>query len=161
MLKKTLHCYKSGKKFLTPEIFGKKFLPKLNHPYPPPPQTSHCQPHRMWGKRRIWHLSKCHPSTKWLARVHHVVVFKTNVLYFKIENTPIKDTNGKRKFERMLSFLFVDKRQFFAMKSSFEEGNLVIFTADQSAWLGLFWANRGSKVSEETWRTLCILYGQG
>ena len=40
----------------------------------------------------------------------HVVVFKTKVLHFKIENSPIKDTNGKRKFKRMLSFLFVDKR---------------------------------------------------
>ena len=46
-----------------------------------------CQPFRGWGKKRIWHLSKCHPSTKWLARVHHVVVFKTKGLHFKIENT--------------------------------------------------------------------------
>ena len=28
------------------------------------------------------------------------------------KNTPIKDTNGKRKFKRMFSFLFVDKRHF-------------------------------------------------
>ena len=40
--------------------------------------------------------------------------------YFKIENTPIKDTNGKSKFERMLSFLFVEKWELFAMKLSFE-----------------------------------------
>ena len=26
--------------------------------------------------------------------------------------------------------------------------------------LGLFWTNRGSEVSEETWGTSCILYGQ-
>ena len=31
-------------------------------------------------------------------RVDHVVVFKTKVLHFKIENTPIK-TNGKRNFK--------------------------------------------------------------
>ena len=68
---------------------------------------------------------------------HHVVVFKTKVLHFKIENTPIKDTNGKRKFKRMLSFLFVDKRKLFAMKLSFEEFNLVFYTADRSAWLVL------------------------
>ena len=61
--------------------------------------------------------------------------FKTKVLYFKIENTPIKDTNGKRKFKRMLSFLFVDKRKLFAMKLSFEEFNRVFYTADRSAWL--------------------------
>ena len=63
------------------------------------------------------------------------MVFKTKFLYFKIENTPIKDTDGKRKFKRMLGFLFVDKRKLFAMKLSFEEVNLVFFTADQSAWL--------------------------
>ena len=60
----------------------KKFLPKQNHPYPPPPQKLHGQPHRRWGKRRTW----------------------------------------------------------------------------QSAWLVL--TNRGSEVSEETWGTSCILYGQ-
>ena len=64
-----------------------------------------------------------------------MVVFKTEVLYFKIENTPIKYTNGKRKFKRMLSFLFVDKQELFPMKLSFEEFNLVFFTADQSAWV--------------------------
>ena len=96
-----------------------------------------CQPFRGWGKKWIWHLCKCNPSTKWLARVHDVVVFKTKVLHFKIENTPIKDTNGKRKFKRMLSFLFVDKRKLFAMKLSFEEFNLVFYTADRSAWLVL------------------------
>ena len=37
------------------------------------------------------------------------LLLKTKVLYFSIENTPIKDTNGKRKFERMLSFFFVEK----------------------------------------------------
>ena len=66
-----------------------------------------------------------------------MVVFKTRVLLFEIENTPIKDTNGKRKFKRMLSFLFVDKRKLFAMKLSFEEFNLVLYTADWSAWLVL------------------------
>ena len=80
-----------------------------------------CQLFRGWGNKRIWHLGKCRPSTKWLARVHGVVAFMTKVLHFKIENTPIKDTNGKRKFKRMLSFLFVDKRKLFAMKLSFEE----------------------------------------
>ena len=91
---------------------------------------------------------RCYPSTKWLSLVHHVVVFKTKVLHFKIENTPIKDTSGKRKFKRVLRFLFVDKRELFAMKLSFEEFNLDFFTADQRAWLVLnqprqrgFWRN--------------------
>ena len=130
--KKILHSYMSGKKFLSPERFGKKYFPKLNqenHPLPSHSPTNvqwSCQPFRGWGRKRMWHLSKCHPPTKWLARVYHVVVFKTKVLHFKIENIPIKDTNGKRKFKRMLSFLFVDKRKLFAMKLSFEEFKLVL-----------------------------------
>ena len=34
-------------------------------------------------------------------------------MYFKIENTPIKDTNGKRKFKRMLSFRFCGQTRAF------------------------------------------------
>ena len=104
-----------------------------------------CQPFRGWGKKRIWHLCKCHPSTKWLARVHDVVVFKTKVLHFKIESTPMKDTNGKRKFKRMLSVLFVDKRKLFAWNCL--SRNSTLFS------LGLFWTNQGSEVSGETWGT--------
>ena len=62
-----------------------------------------------------------------------MVVFKTKVLHFNIENTPIKDTSGKRKFKRMLTFLFVDKRKLFAIKMSFEEFNLVFYAEDRSA----------------------------
>ena len=54
------------------------------------------------------------------------------VLHFKIEKTPIKDASGKRKFKRVLRFLFVDKRELFALKFSFEEFNLVFFKADQT-----------------------------
>ena len=57
----------------------------------------------------------------------YVVVFKTKVLHFKIENTPIKERNGKRNFKRVLRFLFVDKRELFAMKLSFEEFSLISF----------------------------------
>ena len=76
------------------------------------------------------------------------ILLKTKVMHFKIENTPIKDKNGKKNFKRMLRFLFVDKRELFAMKLCFEEFNLVFFTADQSPWLVLsqptqwgFWRN--------------------
>ena len=54
-----------------------------------------------------------------------------------IENMPIKDTNGERKFKRLLRLIFVDKRELFAMKLSLKEFNLVFFSADQSAWLVL------------------------
>ena len=134
--KKSYTVYILGKKFLTPERFGKKISTKsVKWPIPDSPTNVQwsCQPFRGWGKKRIWHLCKCHPSTKWLARVHHVVVFKTKVLHFKIENTPIKDTNGKRKFKRMLSFLSVDKRKLFAMTLSFEEFNLVFYGSEHLA----------------------------
>ena len=62
-----------------------------------------------------------------------MVVFKTKVLHFKIENTPIKDTNGKRKFKRMLSFLLVDKRKFFAITLSLEGFNLVFYGLERLA----------------------------
>ena len=125
------------------ERFGKNSSPiqtkSVKSPIPHSPTNVQwsCQPFRGWGKKRIWHLSKCHPSTKWLAGVHHVVVFKIKVLHFKIKNTPIKDRNGKRKFKRMISFLFVGKRKLFGMKLSFEEFNLVFYTTDRSAWLVL------------------------
>ena len=57
--------------------------------------------------------------------------FKTRVLHFKVKNTPLKDKNGKRKFKRMLSFLFVEEGKLFIKKSSFEEFNLVFFTAER------------------------------
>ena len=48
-----------------------------------------------------------------------MAVFKTKVSHFKFENTPMKDTNGKKKFKKMLRFLFVDKRELFAMTLCF------------------------------------------
>ena len=143
MLKKNLTPLYIGKKISNSRELKEKILPiqtrsvKSTIPYSPTNVQWSCQPFRGWGKKRIWHLCKCHPSTKWLARVHDVVFFKTKVLHFKIENTPIKDTNGKRKFKRLLSFLFVGKRKLFAMKLSFEERNLVFYMADRSAWLVL------------------------
>ena len=42
---------------------------------------------------------------KWLSHVHHVVVFKTKVLHFKIENMPIKD-KWKEKVQKNAQFPF-------------------------------------------------------
>ena len=155
--KKILHRY-----LYTSREVWEKILPIQTKPVKSPTPHSptnvqwSCQPFSGWGKKRIWHLCKCHPSTKWLARDHDVVVFKTKVLHFKIENTPIKDTSGKRKFKRMLSFLSVDKRKLFAMKLSFEEFNLV--STRRIGALGLFWTNQGSEVSEDTWGTFRTLW---
>ena len=88
------------------------------------------------------------------------VLDMTKVLHFKIENTPIKDTDGKRKFKRMLTFLFVNKRAVFAMTLSFEEFNLVFYTADRSAWLVL--NQQGSEVNAflKTLEVHSVLYDQ-
>ena len=127
------------KKFLNSREVWEKIITQTKSPIPASPTNVQwsCQLFRGWGKKQVWQLSKCHLSTKWLAHVHHVVVFMINVLHFKNENTPIKDTNGKRKLKRMLCFLFVNKRKLFAVKLSFEEFNLVFYTADWSAWLVL------------------------
>ena len=110
--KKSFTVYMWGKKFSTPEVWEKIITSTKSpiHPSPTNVQWS-CQPFRGWGKKRIWHLSKCHPSTKWLARVHHVVVFKTKVLHFKIENTPINKTQMEREssMECSVSFLWANE----------------------------------------------------
>ena len=134
----------SGKKKFNSTDMGKKFLPKLNRPYPPPPQKSHGQPH----------TSKCHPSTKWLARVHHVVVFKTKVLYFKIENKPIIDTNGKRSSkECSVSFLWTNER---FLPWNCLSRNSTLFSSQWIRALGLFWTKPRQ---QGFWRNLrYILY---
>ena len=40
------------------------------------------------------------------------VVYKTSVPHFKVENTPLKDTAGKRKFKIMEGRLFFTKLSF-------------------------------------------------
>ena len=55
-------------------------------------------------KKTFSHLSEIYPvSTRWLPRDLHVVVFKTKVPHFKVKNTPLKGTSGKRKLNRMLT----------------------------------------------------------
>ena len=107
-------------KFLTPERFAKKFFQyklnqKITHTHSPTNVQWSCQPFRGWEKKRILHLCKCHPSTKWLARFHDVVVFKTKVLHFKIENTPIKDT-WKEKAQKNAKFSFCGQTKAFRYK---------------------------------------------
>ena len=46
----------------------------------------------------------------------------------------MKDAGEKRQLKRMLSFVFVDKRELFAMKLSFEE-----FNPGWGGTLGYFW----------------------
>ena len=71
------------------------------------------------------HLSDGYPfSTKWLLRDHHADVLRQEFCISRLK------IHRKRKFKRMLSFLFVEKGKLFIKKSSFEEFNLVFFTAE-------------------------------
>ena len=79
----------------------------------------------------IWKLSDGYPfSTKWLLRDHHAHVLRQDFCISRLKIHRYKTKNGKRKCKRMLSFLFVEKRKLFIKKSSFEEFNLVFFTAE-------------------------------
>ena len=54
------------------------FLPKLDHPYAPPQEKSNGQPHRGWDRSGFGTLvDVIRQQKKWLARVHHVVVFNS------------------------------------------------------------------------------------
>ena len=156
-LRKNILCwtkYRSWRKML------KKIL-RLNQSITHSPSNVQwsCQPFRGWGKKPIWHLEMSSINKMAGAR-SSCGSFQDQSFALKIENTPIKDTNGKRKFKRMLSFLFVDKRKLFAMKLSFEEFNLVFYTADRSAWLVL--NQQGSEVNTflKTLEVHSVLYDQ-
>ena len=101
------------------------------------------------GKRRIWHLSGS----------HHVAVFKTKVLNFKFENTPMKDTNGKKKLKQCSdSFLWTNES--FSLWNCVSARNSSLFSSRRFRAVGLFWTNRRSEISEETWGTFCTLWSR-
>ena len=85
--------------------------------------------------------------------------FKTKVLLFKIENTTVQDTNGKKTFKLMLGFLFVDKRNSseFRYEIVFREIQPCFFTTGR---LACFKPDQGSDVFEETSRVHSVLCGQ-
>ena len=67
-----------------------------------------------------------------------------------------RDADGKRKFKRMLRFLFVDEWKLFVVKLSFEKFNLVFFTAESLACFEPIKAARFLKKLE----VHSVLYGQ-
>ena len=106
MLKKNFYtAIGHWKKISNSRGLGKKFSPKLKHPYSPPPQKLNGQPRRGWGKNGFDTLVNVIHQKKWLVHVHHVVVFKTKVLHFKIENMLIKD-RWKEKVQKSTQFPF-------------------------------------------------------
>ena len=68
------------------------------------------------------------------------MVYRKSVSHFKVINTPLKDTDGKGKFKRMLSFLLVDKKSGVSLQNvhcpSFEEFKIheIFIPADRSPW---------------------------
>ena len=65
-------------------------------------------------------------------------VNKTRVSHFKVKNTPLKHTDGKGNFKRMLSFLQVDKGRLFFIKLSFVEFKYTKFSSRPFGAVGLF-----------------------
>ena len=110
-----------------------------------------------WKKYRSWPITlqkilhRYMSEKKCLTPERFGKKFKTRVLHFKIENTPIRH-KWKEKVQKML------KRKLFAMK--FLSRNSTLFSTPRIGSLGLFWTNQGSEVSEDTWGIHSILYDQ-
>ena len=68
------------------------------------------------------------------------LVYRTSVKHFKVKNTPLKDTDGKGKFKRMLSFLLVDKRSGFSLQNFHSRNSkFTKFSSQPIGALGLLW----------------------
>ena len=154
----TVSC---GEKNFFLQRFGKKLLPQLNHPYPPPPQRSNSHVNHLGGGGRNGFdtlVNVIHQQNDWRA----FIMWWFSRLKFCIQDWKYTDKrhikNEKRKFNGMLSFLFVDKRKLFGMKFSFEEFNLV--STRRIVALCQFWTNQGNEDSEETCGTFCTLWSR-
>ena len=64
------------------------------------------------------------------CRDHHVVVLRPEFCISRLKIHRSETKSGKRKFKRMLIFLFVEEGKLFIKKSSFEEFHLVFLTAE-------------------------------
>ena len=64
------------------------------------------------------------------------MVNKTSGWHFKVKNTPLKHTDGKGSFKRMLSFLQDDKGRLFFLKTVLRgiQNEEIFSTADRSTW---------------------------
>ena len=87
-----------------------------------------------------------------------MVVFKTKVSRFRVKNTPLKDTNGKGKFKRMLSFLFVDKESFWLRNRLLT--NSAMFSSWRSAKCPVLKFIHGRAKFWKTFQVHFLLYGQ-
>ena len=141
MLKQILQRY-------MPRGLGKTFLPKLNHPYAPPSERSNGQPHRGWGRSRFCTLVD--DIMWWFSRP------KFCILSLKI---PRWKTQMERKSSKNCSDSFLWTNESFSLWNHVSR-NLTLFSSRRIRALGLFWTNRRSDVSEETWGTFCTLWSR-
>ena len=74
------------------------------------------------GKTQYRDQAKYMSSVKKMAGAHSLLWW-----FLRLKFCISQDTSGKRKFKRVLRFLFANKRELFAMKLSFEEFNLICF----------------------------------
>ena len=101
------------------------------------------------GKRRIWHLSGS----------HHEAVFKTRVLHFKFENTPMKDTNGKKKLKKNAQIPFCGQTRAFRYEIVFR-GIHPCLVRGGSERLAFFEPTDAARFLKKH-EVLSVLYGQG
>ena len=119
---------------------------------PPIPRGQFVSGHVARAKK--WGLDK-NPKKWEKSETSLAVVYKTKVSHFKVKNTPLKATDGKRKFKGMLCFLLLDKGRLFFTKLSFEEFK-IFFTVES---LACFEMQLSSEVFEESLVYL-VLYSQ-
>ena len=129
-----------GKKFLTPEVWKKIIISTKSriHPSPTNVQWS-CQPFRGLGKKRIWYLSKCHPSMKWLARVIMLWFSRLKFCISRLKKRRWK-IQMKREIQWNAQFPFCGQTKAFRYEVVFWGIEPRFYTADRSAWRG-FWRN--------------------
>ena len=80
-------------------------------------------------------------------------------MHFKIENTPIKDTNGKRKFKRMLSFFFSTNKSFLLWNCLWRNSTLFNQPRQRGFWRNLRYILY-SMVNDSTFlkENFCIIF---
>ena len=123
-----------AKKFLTPEVWEKIIISTKSriHASPTNVQWS-CQPFWGLGKKRIWHLSKCHPSMKWLARVVMLWFSRLKFCISRLKKRRWK-IQMKREIQWNAQFPFCGQTKAFRYEVVFRGIEPRFYTADRSAW---------------------------
>ena len=97
-------------------------------------------------------------NKKWLACVHDVVLFRTNVLHSRLKIRWQK-TQMERESSKECPVSFLWTNESFSLWNCLSR-NSTLFCVRRIGVLGLFWTNQGSKVSEDTWDTFRTLWSK-